>query len=194
MKLPSADRVDITQKSFASMQAGVRIPILPLISFLLGVWVTVLWFQFGPDRHVEKSNSQASSAQMNSTPASEQPINQNQPSRPYVPSHPPVDSTIIEKVRQAIPNYASVSLADGIQILREAALKQFTAASKDTDARVKQARQQVIQAQKESAADLAAARKHLQEVQLAAAEKLQQIAAELQTQIAALKQLKGTTQ
>jgi hypothetical protein len=195
MKLASAHRVGGARKLLTGKQAQVRVAILPLISFLLGIVVTVLWFQFGPNHQVEKTNLSLE----NTRPAAEQPvepaITPNRPSRPFVPSHPPVDSTTLEAVKQAIPNYASVSLADGIQTLREAALKQFTAMTKEMDAQVQQAQQQLIQAEKsQSATEQQAARKHLQDTQAAAAEKIQQIAAELQTRIAALKQLKGTTQ
>lgn len=121
-------------------------------------------------------------------------INASRPPRPYVPSHPPVDATAIAEVKQAIPNFASVSLADGEQILREAALKKFTAAAKDMDIQVKQAQEQLVQAENgQSAAVQQAARKHLQQTQAEQTEKLQQIAAHLQAQIAALKQLKGAT-
>lgn len=194
MKLTSAHKFGATKKSRRKEQARVQTVILPLVCFVAGVVVTVLWFQFGPEHHAENSKSQTSTPPVSEQPA-ERPINPNRPARPFTPSHPPVNSSAIEEVKQAVPNYASVSLADGIQALREAALKKFTAATKDTDIQIKQARQQLIEAQKsQSAPQQASSRKHLQQVQAEAAEKLQDIAGELQTQIAALKQLKGTAQ
>jgi len=88
-----------------------------------------------------------------------------------------------------------MSLEDGTKILREAALQQFTAAAKEMDTQVKQAQQQLAQAENgQSAVEQQAAMKHVQETQAEQTEKLQLIAARLQSQIAALKQLKGVVQ
>lgn len=193
MKLTPANKVAFPGKPQAKEQAQVRIAILALVSFFLGVAATVLWFHLASSRNVENSSSQVT-GQENSQPPAEQVINANPPARPFVASHPPVDSSTIEKVKQAIPNFASVSLADGTQILREAALKQFAAAAKEMDTQVKQAQEQLVQAKNgQSAAEQQAAVKHLQQTQAEQTEKLQQIAAQLQTQIAAFKQLKEAT-
>ncbi|MGA9780262.1 MAG: hypothetical protein ACLPRE_10085 [Limisphaerales bacterium] len=193
MKLTSANKVGSAQESSACEQAQVRIVILALVCFLLGVVVTAFWFHLTKKPNAEISSSQTSGQPDAGQPA-EQAINVNPPPRPFVAGHLPVDSSTIEEVKQAIPNFVSVSLEDGTQILREAALKQFAAAAKEMDAQVKQAQQQLSQAENgQSAATQQAARQHLQQIQAQAAEKLQQIAARLQTQIAALKQLKGAT-
>lgn len=168
--------------------------ILALVSFFLGVVATTFWFRFSSG-----SNPGNSSIQTTAEPASDEPaaptVTPNPPARPVVASHPPVDAAVIEEVKQAIPNFVSVPLADGEQTLREAALKQFTAAAKEMDIQVKQAQQQFVQAETDqSATEQQAARKHLQQTQAEETEKLQEIAAHLQNQIAALEQLKGTTQ
>ena len=109
--------------------------------------------------------------------------------------HPPVDAVAIDEVKQMVPNFTSVSLADGEQILQDATLKKFQQTAKDTDAQVGQAEQQISQLQTSGSSDeLQAARKHLEEIKAQGTEKLQQIAAQLQTDIAALKQLKGAAQ
>lgn len=199
MKLASANYIGRSTKSQTTQQAQVRIIILALVSFLLGVAVTAFWFHFALNRNVRNASPRTSSAQTSSKPVVAQPvepvINVNRSSRPSVPFHPPVNSATLAEVKQAIPNYASVSLADGEQILREAALKQFTASAKEMGVQIKQARQQLVQAEKNpSTAVQEAARKHLQQIQTEGTEKIQELAAHLQSQIAALKQLKGTTQ
>lgn len=199
MKLVSANHIGHPTTSQTTQHAQVRIVILTLVSFLLGVAVTAFWFHFALNRNAGNASPHTSSTQTGSKPVVAQPVepvvNVNRSSRPPVPFHPPVDSATLAEVKQAIPNYASVSLADGEQILREAALKQFTAAAKEMDVQIKQARQQLVQAQNNpSAAVQEAARKHLQQIQSEGTKKIQELAAHLQSQIAALKQLKGTTQ
>jgi hypothetical protein len=195
MKLTPASKVIFPKQLQTKEQAQVRIVILALVSFLLGVAVTASWFHFAPNRNVENSISQVNGleSQQDNQPSAVPAANVNPPARPFVASHPPVDAATIEEVKQTIPNFASVSLADGTQILREAALKQFAAAAKEMDTQVKQAQEQLVQAENgQSAAEQQAAVKHLQQTQAEQTEKLQQIAAQLQTQIAALKQLKNT--
>ncbi|HXR47640.1 MAG TPA: hypothetical protein VN784_09390 [Candidatus Limnocylindrales bacterium] len=196
MILTPPNKIAFPGKSQAKEQAQVRIVILVLVSFLLGAAATALWFHVAPDRNVENSSTQVNGqeGQADNPPPDEPAVKANPPARPFVASHPPVDAATIEEVKQAIPNFASVSLADGTQILREATLKQFAAAAKEMDVQVKQAQEQLVQAQNgQSAAEQQAAMKHLQQTQAEQTEKLQQIAAQLQTQIAALKQLKGVT-
>lgn len=172
-------------------EAQVRIVIPVLVSFFLGVAVTAVWFHFTAN-HAVKNSSFPTNGKPSAGQSALRAVNARQTARPYVPSQPPVSPEAIKEVKQAIPNFASVSLADGMQILREAALKKFAAAAKETDAQVGQARQRLIQAENgQPAVVQQAARKHLQQVQAAAAGKLQQIAAQLQTQIAALKRLKN---
>jgi len=164
---------------------------LALASFLLGVAATAFWFHLTPKPDAESSSSQTAIEPDTRQPA-EPAVNVNRSPRPLVANHPPVDAAAIEQVKEAIPNFASVSLEDGTQILREAALKQFMATTKEMDAQVKQAEQQAKDSP--STAEQETARKHLQQIQAAGTEKLQQIAARLQTQIAALQQLKGAAQ
>ena len=97
-----------------------------------------------------------------------------------------------QEVRGAIPNLAAVSVEEGTQILRDAAMKQFKAAIDEMGVQVKAAEQQIIRArQSGSETDQEAAMKRLQQVQSDQAEKLKQIAASLEAQLAALKQLKA---
>ena len=193
LELASTHTVGFPRKPATGGQAQVRVILLALVCFLLGGGVTAFWFHL-----TASSNAAISSSPTGGEPDTEQsagPANlANPPARPFVASHPPVDAATIEAVKQAIPNYASASLEAGVQVLRVAALKQFSAAANEMDAQVKQAQEQLVQAENgQAAAGQQAAMKHLQQTQAEQAEKLQQIAAQLQTQIAALKQLKGAT-
>lgn len=103
-----------------------------------------------------------------------------------------IAATATQEVMGAIPNLAAVSVEEGTQILRDAAMKQFKAAVDERGVQVKAAEQQIIRAQQSgSETDQEAAMKRLQQVQSDQAEKLKQIAASLEAQLAALKQLKA---
>lgn len=108
---------------------------------------------------------------------------------------PPPDAAVVEEVKAALPNLASLSVEEGSRVLREAALKDFKTAATEMESKVKEAQQRFTDAQNApSDAERQAALKHLQQVQAQQTEKLQQVAARLQGQIAALKQLKAQGQ
>lgn len=103
-----------------------------------------------------------------------------------------VNTNVVQEVKALISNLGTVSVEEGTRILREAALKDFTAAAKEMERQVKEAEQRLTQAQKGgSDADQQAAMKHLRQVQAEQTEKLKQIAARSQAQIDALQQLKA---
>ena len=191
ISLASATGVGSTKKPQTKEHAQVRIVILALVSFFLGVAVTAFWFHLSARPDAENLSSPMN-GKPNDEPSAMPVVNANPPKRQFVSSPLPVDSAAIEEVKQAIPNFASVSLADGTQILREAALKQFAAAAKERDIQFKKAQEQLVQAENgQSVAEQQAAMKHLQQTQTEQTEKLQQIAGQLQIQIAALQQLKN---
>jgi hypothetical protein len=193
MKSAPTNKVVSAKKPRRGERAQVRVILLTLVSFLLGVAATASWFHLAASRHADNLSS-PTSGEPAVGPSAEPVVTANPPAQPFVASHPPVDAATIEAVKQAIPNYASVSLEDGTQVLREAALKQFAAAAGEMDAQVKQAQEQLVQAESsQAAAEQSAALKHLQQTQVEQTEKLQQIAAQFQAQIAALKQLKKMT-
>ncbi len=186
MKLASANKSRRTQRPRPGEQASLRIILLALVSFFLGVGATAFWFHLAATRNASQSSFQAA-GQPAETPA-KAPL----PVPPASPIPPAVSPDAIEAVKQAIPNAASVSLEDGEKTLRSAALKEFTAAANEMETQVKTAQQELLQAENgQSAADQQAAMKHLQQTQAAATEKLQQIAAKLHGQIAAWEQLKA---
>jgi Skp family chaperone for outer membrane proteins len=109
-----------------------------------------------------------------------------------VPPPPMPDKTAVEDVKRLVPNLASVSVDEGMQILRQTALQEFQATASEAEAKVKEAQQHLADAQNGgSEADRQAAMKALQQVQFEQTEKLRQIAARTQAQIEALKQLKA---
>jgi hypothetical protein len=105
---------------------------------------------------------------------------------------PRTDAVALEEVRRAIPNLDSVSLEAGTRLLREAAASEFARAAQELEARLRQAEQNLVQAQSNhSEAEEQAALKQLQQVQAEQADKLKQIAARSQAQIQALTRLKA---
>lgn len=111
--------------------------------------------------------------------------------RPRPLSTPAVTPAVTEEVKRAVPNFASISLDDGTRILREASLKDYTAAAKEMADKVQEAQKEFSQAQNgESATDQQNAMQRLQQVQSEQLEKLKQIAAHSTAQIEALRKLK----
>jgi hypothetical protein len=103
-----------------------------------------------------------------------------------------INTAAIQEVRALIPNLAAVSVESGKQILRDAALKDFTAAAKEMQAQVKEAEQRLTQAQQGGTdVEQQAAMKHLQQVQAEQTDKLKAIAAKSKVQVDTFEQLKA---
>jgi hypothetical protein len=103
-----------------------------------------------------------------------------------------MNTNAIQEVKALIPTLSDVSVEAGKQILRDAALKDFTAAVDEMQRQVKEAEQRLSQAQNGGTdAEQEAARKHLQQVQAEQTEKLKQIAARSGAQIDTFQQLKA---
>jgi hypothetical protein len=159
---------------------------LVLVSFFAGVAATAFWFHHpgnsSPGNPVSWTPDESAVGRPAPPPQAPPPV--------VVPQ--PMDPAVIEGVKQSVPNYESISLDDGENILRAAALKDFAAAAKEMDDQVAAAQQRLEATQSgQSADEQQTAMKHLQETQAAEAEKLKVVAARLQAQIAALKNLKN---
>ncbi len=101
---------------------------------------------------------------------------------------------IIASIKRLIPDVSAISVEQAGQIFHAEFVKQCGAVGAELEAKVNAAQQQVVQAQNGgSESDLQAARQHLQQVQLAQGEKLKQLAANLQSQLAVFQQLKAAT-
>jgi|GEM_PF-3801264 len=186
MKLASEKRIYLQTKPQPEERAFIRTVVLVLVSFVLGIAATAVWFHLAEKRN--EANPVSQTAGQPAAPAA----NAQSPAQPVVANHPPISPAAIEEIKQAIPNFASVSVEDGEKILRTAALKEFSAAAKEMNDQVKKAQEQLLEAESGlSAAEQQSAMRQVQQTQAAAAEKLQQIAARLDAQIAALKSLKN---
>ena len=103
----------------------------------------------------------------------------------------PVDPAILAEVKRQIPNFASVSLEEGSQMLREAALKDLQAALGQTQGQLKEAQQRVVQMEEaKSETGKQEALKDLQRLQDEQAAKLRDFTMRSSAQIDALRQLK----
>ncbi|MGD0744290.1 MAG: Gldg family protein [Verrucomicrobiota bacterium] len=114
------------------------------------------------------------------------------PSTPVVQASPPVSPETTNEILRLIPDVKGTSLEDGTRILREAALRAFTDAGAEMEKQIQAAQQQLVAAQNGgSGAEQQSAMKHLQQVQLDQAEKLKQLATQLQTRISVFEQMKA---
>ncbi len=102
------------------------------------------------------------------------------------------NSATLEEIKHALPNLNAVSVEDGTRTLREAALKDFKAATSQYDAQIKEAEQRITDAQNKSETEQQAALKHLLDVQAEQVQKLKDIAARSKAQVEAFQQLKQT--
>lgn len=191
MRRVSANKSGCATKPRTDEQAQVRIVILALASFLLGVAVTAGWFHLTTQRiaPVQSSQTPVPSEQQSAEPPSGAKLSPQK----FVEQPVPVPPSAVDEVKSVLPNYSALSLEQGTEILRQAALRKYAAATQELQSQVAQAQDELSQAEGQSPAARLAAIKNLQQVQAEQSRKLQQIGAQLQTQIAALKQLKGTT-
>jgi len=105
------------------------------------------------------------------------------------------DPAVTAEVKRQIPNFASVSLEEGTQLLRDAGLQDFKAAMSEMQAHLREAEQRLSRTlDGKSEAERQAARLHLQQVQAEQAAKLKEIATRSLAQIEALRQLKEAAQ
>lgn len=117
------------------------------------------------------------------------------PAAPPSATTTPVNAAISGQITQLIPDMKSVSLEDGRNILREAALKEFTETAKEMQAKVKQAEDRFRQLSDSGRpeSELKTALDELRKIQSEQAEKLTEIATRSQERISAFEQIKGGT-
>jgi hypothetical protein len=184
MKLALKNKIRCTHKP--EQMASVRIVVLVLVSFSLGVAATAFWFH-----RPGNLNSANPAARIPDESAVGLPAPPSQ-TPPPVANPQPVDPAVLEEVKQAVPNYAAISLDAGENVLRAAALQDFAAAAGEMEAQVAAAQQKLQDTQGgQSVDEQPTALKNLQATQAAQTEKLKAVAARLQAQIAALKSLKN---
>ena len=111
---------------------------------------------------------------------------------PRPPSVAKTSPATVNFVKQLIPDVSAISVADADQIFHQQFLNEWAEAGTESEKQINIAQQQVAKAQAGgSASDLEAATQHLQQVQLSQAEKLKEIAANLQLRLAAFEELKS---
>ena len=109
-----------------------------------------------------------------------------------IPAPAQPTTEVISAINRLIPDVNSTSVETANQIFHAEFMKEISEAGVEMEARMTAAQQQVIAAQASgSPADLEAAQKNLSQVQLAQSDKIKQIAAQLQTRLAAYQQLKN---
>jgi hypothetical protein len=100
---------------------------------------------------------------------------------------------ITAAIHRLIPDINAVSTKEADQIFHAEFMKEVEQASADMEKENDVAAQAVVKAQNGgSAEDLAAAKKHLLDVQIAQGEKIKRIAADLQTRLAVFQQMKNS--
>ena len=105
----------------------------------------------------------------------------------------PADPALVAEVKRQIPNFDSISMEEGIQILRDSALKDMQVALGENGAQIKEVAQKVAQKQRtKSGAELQVALKELQRLQAEQAAKLGEYATKSSAQVEALRQIKET--
>ena len=193
MNQAAAPRLSAVVRPRSREQAHARTVVLGLACFLAGLAAGALWVERGVSRRAEQAAAQAGpQAQPPALPPQTAAAAQAGPQAQPLAVAPPTDGLALEEVRRAIPNLDSVSLEAGTRLLREAAVSEFGRAAQEMEARLRQARQNLLQAQSNHAeAQEQAALKQLQQVQAEQADKLKQIAARSQAQIQALTRLKA---
>ena len=115
-----------------------------------------------------------------------------EPLPPVTAKSTPLTPALSNEIVRLIPDIKSTSPEAADRIFHQDFLEQCAKAGAELEAQVNAAQQEVARAENSgSPAELEAARKHLSQVQLGQTDKLKEIAAHLQLQLAAFQQLKA---
>jgi len=164
-------------------QAGVRTLVVGVLCLFIGLGLGALW-------QSRRAQGSAPKAEGTALKAEEDASGPTAPASP-VAATPPVEAAMLAEVKRQIPNFAAVSLEEGSQMLRAAALKDLQAALGQMEGPLKEAEQRVARMeQANSEAEKQAALKELQLLQAEQAAKLREFTMRSSAQIEALRQLK----
>ena len=178
----------------AAEMGGARGVLLAAVCFALGAGAGAYWIHRMDTRSARNGNqppdpsavSALESAAQQSAGSSGQQKNWTPP--PAAPAAPDV----IADVKRLLPNYATVSLDEGLKTLQRASLDQFGIAVNEMQNEVTAAEQQLTQARNGgSDADQQAAMKKLQDLQTGQVARLRDISATNKARLDAFKQLKA---
>lgn len=186
MNCPITNHGGEVKKGRAGDLAQVRIIILALVCFVMGLAVGALWF-------ARKASAQGPSQTYVTREIAASPSGSPEP-QPLPQPADLIDRVALDAVKRSISNWDSTSLEAGIQILREAAVAEFQQTVQELQARQKKVEENFIKGQNsQSGEQQQIATKQLRELQMEQMEKLQQIAAKSKAQMEAFQQLKGAS-
>jgi hypothetical protein len=164
-------------------QVGIRTLLVGVLCLFIGLALGALWQSHRAQPSTVNTKGKAPGQELGTPPAGPTAVLQG--------LEAPVDPSIIAEVKRQIPNFASVTLEDGSQILRQAALKDLQAALSQMEGQFKEAGQRVARTEDtKSETEKQAALKELQRLQAEQAAKLSEFTTRSSAQIEALRQMK----
>ena len=168
-------------------QAGIRTLLVATLCLLIGFGLGGLWHSRRTQRSAVNTEKETPREDAGTLSAGTTAVRQSVPA----PVQIKFDPAIIAEVKRLIPNFASVSLEEGSQILREAALKDLQAALSQTMGQLKEAEQRVARMEEsKSETEKQAALNDLKRLQAEQVAKLSEFTTRSSAQIEALRQLK----
>lgn len=183
MKPFSLPEVDPGEPRWNRAQAGIRTLLVGVLCLLIGLGLGALWQSRRGQQSAVNTEGEAPGRNVGTLTVGTTAVLQR--------SETSVDAAIIEEVKRQIPNFVSVSMEEGSQILRQAALKDLQAALSQMEGQRKEAEQRVAQLEEsKSETEKQAALKELQRLQADQAAKLREFTTQSSAQIEALRQLK----
>jgi hypothetical protein len=168
-------------------QAGVRTLLVAALCLLIGFGLGGLWQSRRAQQSAVNTAGEAPGRNVGTLSTGTTAVLQSL----KAPVQIQFDSAVLAEVKRQIPNFASVSLEEGSQILREAALKDLQAALVQTQGQIKEVEQRVAQMEEaKSETGKQEALKDLQRLQADQVAKLGEFTTKSSAQIEALRQLK----
>ena len=168
-------------------QAGIRTLLVAVLCLFIGFGLGGLWHSRRTQRSPVNTERETPREDAGTLSAGPTAVRQSV----QAPVQIKFDPAIMAEVKRQIPNFASVSLEEGSQILREAALKDLQAALSQMEGQLKEAEQRVARVEEaKSETEKQAALKELQRLQAEQAGKLREFTARSTAQIDALRQFK----
>ena len=168
-------------------KAEIRTLLVATVCLLLGFGLGGLWHSRRTQPSVVNTEKETPREDAGTPSAGTTAAPQSAPA----PFQSKFDPGIIAEVKRLIPNFVSVSLEEGSQIIRQAALKDLQAALSQMDGQLKEAGQRVARMEDaKSETEKQAALKDLQRLQAEQAAKLREFTIRSSVQIEALRQLK----
>jgi hypothetical protein len=164
-------------------QAGIRTLLVGVLCLFIGLALGALWQSRRAQRSAVNTEGKAPGQDVGTLSAGPTAVLQRLEAS--------VDPAIIAEVKRQIPNFASVSLEEGSQVLRQAALRDLQAALSQMEGQLKEAEARVAQMEETKAeTGKQAALKDLQRLQAEQAAKLSEFTTRSSAQIEALRQMK----